>query len=172
MRMNLKTTRGVLAGLALAAVATVPVQAMPGGHGHGGYDGGMHSAAGGMFGGMLGRMLDRVNATPQQRTQIEQILKANVDAMRAQRDSRIELRNEALKLFAQPTVDANALEALREKQMAQHIAASKRMTAAMLEISRVLTPEQRKQMTDYMQQRSDMMQRHQRERRGIEAPRS
>lgn len=172
MRMNLKTTRGVLAGLALAAVATVPVQAMPGGHGHGGYDGGMHSAAGGMFGGMLGRMLDRVNATPQQRTQIEQILKTNVDAMRAQRDSRIELRNEALKLFAQPTVDANALEALRDKQMAQHIAASKRMTAAMLEISRVLTPEQRKQMTDYMQQRSDMMQRHQRERRGIEAPRS
>ena len=172
MRMNLKTTRGVLAGLALAAVATVPVQAMPGGHGHSGYDGGMHSAAGGMFGGMLGRMLDRVNATPQQRTQIEQILKTNVDAMRAQRDSRIELRNEALKLFAQPTVDANALEALRDKQMAQHIAASKRMTAAMLEISRVLTPEQRKQMTDYMQQRSDMMQRHQRERRGIEAPRS
>ena len=46
MRMNLKTTRGVLAGLALAAVATVPVQAIPGGHGHGGYDGGMHSAAG------------------------------------------------------------------------------------------------------------------------------
>lgn len=172
MRMNLKTTRGVLAGLALAAVAAVPVQAMQGGHGHGGFDGGMHSAAGGMFGGMLGRMLDRVNATPQQRTQIEQILKTNVDAMRAQRDSRIEVRNEALKLFAQPTVDANALEALRDKQMAQHIAASKRMTAAMLEISRVLTPEQRKQMTDYMQQRSDMMQRHQRERRGIEAPRS
>lgn len=172
MRMNLKTTRGVLAGLALAAVATVPVQAMPGGHGHGGYDGGMHSAAGGMFGGMLGRMLDRVNATPQQRTQIEQILKTNVDAMRAQRDSRSELRDEAMKLFAQPTVDANALEALREKQMAQHIEASKRMTAAMLEISRVLTPEQRKQMSEYMQQRRDMMQRHQRERRGIEAPRS
>ena len=173
MRMNLKTTRGVLAGLALAAVAAVPVQAMPGGHaGWGGHGGGMHSAAGGMFGGMLGRMLDRVNATPQQRTQIEQILKTNVDAMRAQRDSRSELRDEALKLFAQPTVDASALEALREKQMAQHIAASKRMTAAMLEISRVLTPEQRKQMTDYMQQRSDMMQRHQRERRGIDAPRS
>ena len=46
------------------------------------------------------------------------------------------------------------------------------MTAAMLEISRVLTPEQRKQMADYMLQRRDMMQRHQRERRGIDTPRS
>lgn len=170
MKMSLKSTRGLLAGLALATLAAVPVQAMPGGWG--GHGGGMHSAAGGMFGGMLNRWLDRVNATPQQRTQIEQILKTNVEAMRAQRDSRGELRDEAIKLFAQPTVDANALEALRDKQMAQHIEASKRMTAAMLEISRVLTPEQRKQMADYMLQRRDMMQRHQRERRGIDTPRS
>ena len=170
MKTSFKTARGVLAGLALAAAAAVSVQAMPGSHGVQSAD--MHSAAGGMFGGMFNRLLDRVNATPQQRTQIQQILQANVDAMRAQRDARSELRDEAMKLFAQPTVDADALEALRQKQLAQHDAASKRMTAAMLEISRVLTPEQRKQMTEYMQQRRDMMQRHQRERRGIETPRS
>ena len=35
---------------------------------------------------------------------------------------------------------------------------------------RVLTPEQRKQMADYMTQRRDMMQRHQRERQAIDAP--
>ena len=46
------------------------------------------------------------------------------------------------------------------------------MTAAMLEISRVLTPEQRKQMAEHMSQRSEMMQRHQRERQGIDAPKS
>lgn len=73
-------------------------------------------------------------------------------------------------LFAQPTVDAAALEALRQKQMAMHDAASKRMTTTMLEVSRVLTPEQRKQMADYMTQRRDMMQRHQRERQAIDAP--
>jgi Spy/CpxP family protein refolding chaperone len=75
-------------------------------------------------------------------------------------------------LFAQPPVDATAVEALRQKQLAQHDAASKRMTTAMLEISRVLTPEQRKQMSDYMAQRSEMMQRHQRERQAVEAPKS
>lgn len=173
MTTSFKTTRAVLAGLVLAAGAAVSVQAMPGGHGaHGAYGSGTHSVAGGMFGGMLNRMLDRVDATPQQRTQIQQILQSNRDEMRAQRESSRELRQQAMALFAQPTVDAKALEDLRQKQMAQHDAASKRMTAAMLEISRVLTPEQRKQMTDYMQQRRDMMQRHQRERRGIDAPRS
>ena len=47
-------------------------------------------------------------------------------------------------LFAQPTVDAAALEALRQKQMAMHDAASKRMMQAMLDVAQVLTPEQRK----------------------------
>ena len=53
-------------------------------------------------------------------------------------------------LLAQPTVDADAVEALRQKQLAMHDAAGKRMTTAMLEISRVLTPEQRKQIAEYM----------------------
>lgn len=179
MQAKFKTPRIALAGLAVAAaaaVAAVSVQAMPGGHdGHGPmatHAAGSHWGAGGMFAGMLGRMLDRVNATPEQRTQIEQILKSSTEQMRAQRESGRELRDEAMKLFAQPTVDANALEALRQKQLAQHDAASKRMTAAMLEISRVLTPEQRKQMSEYLQQRRDMMQRHQRERRSVDAPRS
>ncbi|HOM12515.1 MAG TPA: Spy/CpxP family protein refolding chaperone [Rubrivivax sp.] len=191
MQAKFNTPRAALAGLAVAAVtavAAVSVQAMPGGPdgagpmgapaagGHwggnwGGHWGG-HWGGGGMFGGMLGRMLDRVNATPEQRTQIQKIVQASADDMRKQREAGRELRDEAMKLFAQPTVDANAVEALRQKQLAQHDALSKRMTAAMLEISRVLTPEQRKQMSDYMQQRRDMMQRHQRERRSVDTPRS
>ena len=180
MQSKFKTPRAALAAVAavavVAAVSAVSVQAMPGGHaGHGATA--MHAAGGhwggaGMFGGMLNRMLERVNATPEQRTQIEQILKTGAEQMRTQREAGRELRDEAMKLFAQPTVDANALEALRQKQVAQHVEASKRMTAAMLEISRVLTPEQRKQMSEYLQQRRDMMQRHQRERRSIESPRS
>jgi Spy/CpxP family protein refolding chaperone len=56
--------------------------------------------------------------------------------------------------------------------MAAHDAASKRMTLAMIDISRVLTPEQRKQIAEQMTQRREMMQRHQRERRGLDAPKS
>jgi Spy/CpxP family protein refolding chaperone len=92
--------------------------------------------------------------------------------MSAQREAGRALRQQAMALFAQPQVDADAVEALRQKQLAMHEAASKRMTTAMLEISRVLTPEQRKQMAEYMSQRGEMMQRHQRERQAVEAPKS
>jgi periplasmic protein CpxP/Spy len=141
---------------------------MGGPGGHGGYG----SHGGGMFDGMLTRMLDRVNATPEQRTQIQQVMQTQANQMRAQREAGRALRQQSMVLFAQPTVDAAAVEALRQQQLAMHDAASKRMTTAMLEISRILTPEQRKQMADYMAQRSEMMQRHLRERQAVEVPKS
>ena len=83
------------------------------------------------------------------------------------------LREEAQTLFAQPTIDANAVEALRQKMLARQDAASKLMTQAMVDAARVLTPDQRKQMVEQMQQRREMMQRHQRERRSLDGgPRS
>jgi Spy/CpxP family protein refolding chaperone len=188
MKIRSHPARLYLAGLsvALAGAFATSVQAAPGGPGmmgqggmmghgmmggHGGY-GGHGNPGGGMFGGMMTRMLDRVNATPEQRTQIQQIMQKQAAGMSAQREAGRALRQQMMALFAQPTVDANALEALRQQQLAMHETASKRMTAAMLEISSVLTPEQRKQMADHMAQRSEMMQRHQRERRGIDAPKS
>lgn len=133
---------------------------------------GAMGGGGAMFGGMLPRMLERVNATPEQRTQITQILQANADEMRAQHEAGRALRDEALALFAQPTVDAKALESLRQKQLAQHDKASQRMTGVMLAISGVLTPDQRRQMADGIKQRGELMQRHQRERRALDAPKS
>jgi len=178
MKTSALPTRRLVAGLslALAGAFAAGASAAPGGPGGPGGPGmmgpgamGGHGPAG-MFEGMLTRLLDRVNATPEQRTQIQQILQANAGEMRAQHEAGRALREQALALFAQPTVDAAALEALRQKQLAMHDAASKRMTAAMLEVSRVLTPEQRKQMADYMTQRREMMQRHWRERQSIDAP--
>ena len=52
--------------------------------------------------------------------------------------------------------------------MAQHDQASKRMLQAMLDISRVLTPEQRQQLAAKMKQRHEMMERHMKERRQVE----
>ena len=49
-------------------------------------------------------------------------------------------------LFSQPTVDPAAAEALRQKMLAQHDQASKRMMQAMLDLSRVLSAEQRGQL--------------------------
>jgi Spy/CpxP family protein refolding chaperone len=75
-------------------------------------------------------------------------------------------------LLAQPTVDARAVEALRQKMLAQHDQASQRWTQALLEISRVLTPEQRQQAAERLRQRLAMVQRHRAERESLEgAPR-
>ena len=123
---------------------------------------------GGMMGGpMLGgphaeRLLDAVNATADQRTQIKQIMDSARADMKAQREAGRALHDQMRQLFTQPTVDARAAETLRQQQLAQHDAASKRMAQAMVEASRVLTPEQRaKTLAERMAgQRRSMMERH------------
>ena len=75
-------------------------------------------------------------------------------------------------MFAQPNVDARALETLRQQMVAQHDQASKRKLQVMLDVSRVLTPEQRKTMAERLDKRQAMMQRHRSERDSMErAPR-
>jgi periplasmic protein CpxP/Spy len=160
-----------LAGTALlvAVLGTVTLSAwaQPGGHR-------MHEGGPGM-GMMMGgrgleRMLDSVNATAEQRTQIKQIAERAMADMKTQHESGRSTRDEMMKLFTAPTVDANAVEALRARKMQQHDQASRRMSQAMVEASRVLTPEQRKQLAERMAKRGDMMQRHMHERRSLDAP--
>ncbi len=151
--------------VALAGMATSTAYAMPGGP-EGGPHGGGH---GGMMG-MAPRMLDAVNATPDQRAQIKQIMDAAHADMKAQHDAGRALHQQAMQIFTQPTVDANAAEGVRQQMLAQHDRASKRMMQAMLDVSRVLTPDQRKQLADKMAQRKSMMERHMQERRALDQP--
>jgi periplasmic protein CpxP/Spy len=157
--------RLVGAALLVAVLGTVTLSAwaMPGGHGEG-------PGMGMMFGGGRGldRMLDSVNASADQRTQIKAIAERTMTDMKAQRDAGKGTREQMMKLFAQPTVDANAAEALRAQMIQQHDQGSRRMMQAMLEVSRVLTPEQRKQLADRAAQRGAMMERHMNERRSLE----
>jgi Spy/CpxP family protein refolding chaperone len=63
-------------------------------------------------------------------------------------------------------VDAGAAEALRQQMLTQHDQASKRVLQAMLDVSKVLTPEQRAKIGERMKQRQTIMQeRMQREQR-------
>lgn len=147
--------------------------------------GGMGEMAGGMGGGMGGgmrgghgmpmmggrhgeRMLDSVGASAEQKTQLRQIMDTARNDLKPLREAGRSLHQQMQALFAQPNVDANAVEALRQKLQANHEQASKRMTQAMLDASRVLTPEQRKQMADRMAQRRGMMERHRAERQSLE----
>jgi Spy/CpxP family protein refolding chaperone len=166
----LQTPLRMLAATLVVAVAAGMSQtalAQP----HGGRDGGMGGP--GMALGhphQVDRMLDAVNATADQRTQIKQIMQAAKADMKAQHDAGRQLREQSQALFAQPTVDARAAEALRQQMLAQHDQASKRMLQAMLDVSRVLTPEQRKTLADRMAQRRSMMERHHAERESIDRP--
>ena len=109
----------------------------------------------------LEHMLDAVNATADQRSQIRSIMDAAHADLKSQREAARSLHEQAMTLFTQPTVDARAAEALRQQMLAQHDQASKRMLQAMLDVSRVLSPEQRQQLAAKMaQHRSAMAARH------------
>jgi periplasmic protein CpxP/Spy len=114
------------------------------------------------------RVLDEVKATPEQRSQIKQLLSSAMAEMRQQREAGKGLREQEQKLFAQPNVDARAAETLRQQRMAQMDQASKRMMQLRLDIARVLTPEQRKLLADKRSARQEMRERHMRERRSLE----
>lgn len=176
-RLSLATLVLALAG-GLAQTAAAADGTAPGmGPGPGGWQGGRHA---GMHRGMhdgperaggemrhLGRLLDLAKATPEQRSQIRQILQAAHQDLQGQREAGRGLRDQQLALLTQPTVDAAAIEALRQKMLAQHDQASKRMTQALVEASRVLTPEQRKLMGEYRAMRD----RHRAERQALESRR-
>ncbi len=160
-------------GLAAAGVCASIAQAQPADGAHRGGHHAMHAGAHGPFGGrMLGHALDAVNATPEQRTRIRAIMQGAAADVRQQREASRGLREQAMALFAQPTVDARAVEALRQQMVQQHDQTSRRWTQALLDASAVLTPEQRKQLAERMQQRREMGERHRRERRALEQPTS
>jgi protein CpxP len=147
-------------GLSLAAMAGAASLAVAAGgeHGRGGDMGGsgmMHEAP--MGGRGLDRMLDNVKATDAQRTQIKKIMETAQKDMQAQHEAGRANHEKMLSLFAAPTVDAAAVEAVRQQSVAQHDQGSKRMTQALLEASKVLTPAQRTQLVDAMKQRGEHM---------------
>jgi protein CpxP len=135
-RWNRRAARLLSTGLfvALAGTAMLTAEAAPmdgGGHRHGMMGGMM---GGPMMGGMHGgRMLDAVGATAEQKAQIKQIMDAAHTELKAQRDAGRGLHDQMRQLFTQPTVDARAVETLRQQMLAQHDQASKRMMQAMLE---------------------------------------
>ena len=158
-----RVLRWLMVSVLVVAAAAVAVSAEAQEHPHGmrGGDGG-HGMM--MFGGSprhmerrIDHMLDGLNATDAQRTQIKQIATAAATDLRAQREAGKGLRERSLQIFAAPTVDAAAAESVRAQMQAQHEQASRRTLQAMLDVSKVLTPEQRAKIGERMKQRGAMM---------------
>lgn len=110
------------------------------------------------------RLLDEVQATDAQRKQIRGITdKARTD-LRALHDKSREQHHNAMAIWTSPKLDAGEAEKQRQQMLAQHDQASKRRLQTMLDVSAVLTPEQRKTLADRMGQHRAMMERHRSER--------
>ena len=163
-RMRILWLGMLTAVLATVAVTTwaQPIGRM--GHGGMGHHGMGHAMGPGMMGGSpehlgrtMDRMLDGLNATDAQRSQIRQIAQAAAADMKTQREAGRGMRERGMQIFTAPAVDPAAAEALRQQMMAQHDQASRRMTQAMVDISRVLTPEQRAKIGERMKERAARM---------------
>jgi Spy/CpxP family protein refolding chaperone len=161
--------------VAVSSATALSAWAQPMGAGGGMMDG--HERHGGRHGGpeqmgrMLDHMLDGLNATDAQRAQIKQIAQAAEADLKAQRDAGRALHDRQIQIFSAPTVDAAAAESVRAQLSAQHDQASKRRMQAMLDASKVLTPEQRAKLGERMKQRqAQMNERSQRMDRERAAP--
>ncbi|MEO5845962.1 MAG: Spy/CpxP family protein refolding chaperone [Caldimonas sp.] len=186
-----RRVRVVMVGMLMAALAALSLSAsaqpaQPPAMGernwggmHHGMGGGMHHGMGGMHGGMgpgmmfrgsperMGRMIDHLldglNASEAQRSQIKQLASAAATDLKAQAEVGRGLRQRAMQAFTAPTVDAAAAEQVRQQMLQQHDQTSRRMTQAMLDVARVLTPEQRarlgERMRDRQARREDRMKR-------------
>lgn len=153
-KLNLKRALTATAVVGLMALSGFAAQAQ--GYGR---DGGP-----GMMGGHIEHMLETVDATDAQRAQIKQIMLAARTDLKGQMDSGRKLREQTMALYAAPNVDAVAIETLRQQTQAQHEVASKRMSQAMVEAARVLTPEQRAKFADKMKKRQARMAEHMKDR--------
>ena len=153
--LSIAAACAVVSAQAQSAGAPPPMMA-PGGSPH-------HMAHG------MDRMLDGVGATDAQRAQIKQIFQAAAADLKGQHEAGRALREKQMQIFAAPTVDAAAAESVRQQMQGQHDAVSKRMLQAMLDASKLLTPEQRAKMGANMKNGDGRM--HDRMQRGSGTPR-
>ena len=142
----------IIGGLAAAAVIVgvgVAASQTWGGPGHG------MGRMGGPFMNMraewgVNRMLDRLDATPEQKQKVTEIVKSALADLEPMRASAATIRQDAARLLKADTIDRAEIEKLRTQRIAQADAASKRFTQAFADAAEVLTPKQRAELVGRM----------------------
>ncbi len=95
------------------------------------------------------KLLDRLDATPEQRARIKPMVDAAFKDLMPLRDLRHTLREDAVKILTAETVDRNALEALRARQLERVGEASKRLTTALADIAGELNVSQKSRIAQF-----------------------
>lgn len=130
--------------------------AQPGAH-HGAQHGAHHAPGLPFAGRGFERVLDEVKATDAQRQQIKQITdQARTDLQALHQQGR-DAHQQGMAIWTSPKLDAADAEKHRQQMLAHHDQVSKRMMQAMLDVGKVLSPEQRAQAAQILKQRHDRM---------------
>jgi Spy/CpxP family protein refolding chaperone len=155
----MKSVKAAALVVALALGAGVGVHAMPGGPGH------PHRFDGPEFAARpMDRMLESVDASEAQHKRIREIMDAAFKDLKPQHEAMRQLHLDSRKLLTAATIDAAAVEAKRVQMQAQHEAISKRMSLALVEAAKVLSPEQRAKLAERMAKREARRAEHMKDR--------
>ena len=114
--------------------------------------GGRHKFMRGFMEYRLDQMLTEAGASDDQKSRLKTIVTTTIDDVRPDREARKAMRDEIIKLIEAPTIDRNAIEALRAKQMAQFEERSKAIAKAVADAAEILTPDQRKKLVEEMKE--------------------
>ena len=101
----------------------------------------------------VNHVLSRVDATDEQKTKVTAIAKAAAADLSKLGFTPRESRTKFLELFRADQINPDAIEALRAEQSMKWDAATKRIAQAVAEAAQVLTPEQRRDLTERWRRR-------------------
>ena len=101
------------------------------------------------------RTLDSVGATSAQEDKIHDIIATTYTQMEQGKADHEAMRKQALAILSAPTIDRAAAEKLRADEVAKFDAKSKMIVSAMLDAAAQLTPEQRTQVAQKIQDHMD-----------------
>jgi periplasmic protein CpxP/Spy len=99
---------------------------------------------------MIRHLAVEIDATAEQQDKLQAIVRAAVKGLLPVRDKVLAARATGRDLLTQQTIDRAALEKLRADQIATHEAVSKQLVQAVADAAEVLTPEQRRKISDML----------------------
>ncbi len=158
-----RTWRLLAAGAVVAAAAAISLGAQAEMHGPGPGDMGpmmMFMGPPEHIASHVEHLLSGLNASDAQRLQITQIAQAAAADLKSQHEAERTLQQQSLQIFTAPAVDSAAAESVRQQMLVQHDQSSRRVLQAMLDISQVLTADQRAQIGERMRAHEARMQQH------------
>lgn len=161
MRLGIGALALVLTGALLGVIGTVATGASAHGwrahHGHGWHHKGAATVedAKARVERFAGFALDEVDATPEQREQVNDIMQGLVEKLYPLREQHRTNRSAFIEALAAETVDRDALDALREAELGLAETASEELVETIAQLSEILDATQRAELTQFMRRSHD-----------------